>query len=194
MGEVFIALSVLVALLGIKTPGKVYDVAAGYYRRKLQKSMDAWKELVTIDTDEEHAILAAISDEKHHQYSKYEERRAEFDAFLETLKEQYPGYTGGYGHDRNTGLPERVEIGFQRVILAKRGKLSLVDALFGISGDDSDAPFVLWIDGQLKEHGVDEKVYFMYRTDIFKLDDIPKRTLGEYKWDPQINAGYKRPE
>ena len=109
MGEFFIAVIALIGLFYMRAPGKVYEIASEYYSQKLQESVESWKELVTIDTDEEHAILTGFSEERLADYSKYEARRAEFEAFLDSLKEQYPGYTGGYGHDRNTGLPERVE-------------------------------------------------------------------------------------
>lgn len=199
MGAFFFALIALCILAILKIPDAAYDIKAEQCRRKTEEAKAAWKELVTIDPDEEHDLCRRIAYGSVHivsyDSSEYDAYRAEFDTIMDDLKEQYPGYTGCCGHEYKTGAPVSSTIGVQRMVLAKRGKLKLADALFGIMGTEEDLPFVLWIDSQLKEHGINEKLYFQeFFRDVHLIDDIPRRTLGEFKWDPQIGAQYKRPD
>ena len=186
MWSFLFAIVALVALALIQLPDKVYDITAKHYNKEHDESVKAWKERVTIDPDEENELMRDIM-------SHTVNYRDDFQAVIDSIKAADPTYTGTCGHETSHGGPTSTEYGIKRVVLAKRGKMQLADSLFGVIGDSTDAPFVKWMDRQLKEHGINEKLYFTYRSEIHPMNNIPKRTIGAYMWDPQINKMQKRP-
>lgn len=186
MWEFLFAIGAIVVLAAINLPGKVYDITAKRYDKAHKENVEAWKKRVTIDSDEENDLMRDIMSHMANYYD-------DFQSVIDSIKATNPTYTGSYGHETSNGGLTSIENGIKRVVLAKRGKMPLADSLFGIVGDSTDAPFVKWVDRQLKEHGINEKLYFTYRSEIHPMDNIPKRTIGEYMWDPQINGMYKRP-
>ena len=89
-----------------------------------------------------------------------------------------------------------------RILMARKGKLTSMDAEYGIQNSGFSAPtvkmmqerntasanFVLWIDSQLREHGICENVYIEPSPSLaFVLTEPNKIKNGTYKWEPAIS-------
>lgn len=89
-----------------------------------------------------------------------------------------------------------------RILLARRGKLTAIDAEYGIKNSGFSAPtvkmmqeqnrasanFVLWIDKQLREHGICEELYIESgMNQAFLLTEPNKIRNGSYMWEPALS-------
>ena len=94
-----------------------------------------------------------------------------------------------------------------RILLAQKGKLRYGDAHFGIANNGFGAPttkmmhewntdsanFALWINEQLKKHGVDEPMYIETSPGVvFRLTEENKFRNGSYIWEPVISPTARR--
>lgn len=92
-----------------------------------------------------------------------------------------------------------------RIMLARRGKLCYLDADIGIANCGFSAPttlqmrqwngnssrFVLWINDQLKKHGIDEDLFIETTPNsAFPLASSLTRN-GTYKWRPNLSFSAK---
>lgn len=95
----------------------------------------------------------------------------------------------------------------QRIMLARKGKLTWLDAEYGIQNSGFGAPtvkmmqeqniasanFVLWIDSQLRRHGICENLYIEASPSYaFLLNEPNKIRNGSYKWEPVIMPSTKK--
>ena len=89
-----------------------------------------------------------------------------------------------------------------RIMMARKGKLTSMDAEYGIQNSGFSAPtvkmmqeqntatanFVIWIDGQLRQHGICEDLYIESGPNVaFLLTEPNKIRNGTYKWEPAIS-------
>ena len=89
-----------------------------------------------------------------------------------------------------------------RIMMARKGKLTTMDAEYGIQNSGFSAPtvkmmqeqntasanFVIWIDGQLRQHGICEDLYIESGPNAaFLLTEPNKIRNGTYKWEPAIS-------
>ena len=94
-----------------------------------------------------------------------------------------------------------------RIMMARKGKLTSIDAEYGIQNSGFSAPtvkmmqeqnrasanFVLWIDKQLKAHGVCENLYIDCGLNTaFLLTEPNKIRNGSYMWEPAISPATKK--
>lgn len=192
MGGIILAFVVLVLFIMHKAPGMAYDITQARYNA-IQKQRDKdWQARVVPTPEEEEDI-------KFDEYKRHQELLDEYSAIVRRDREEHPEKI-----DRVNGKTPLERQWFEnatlRMCYAQHGKMCLADALFGMRGYQKDVPVILWIDEQLKKHGVDEKMYFTCtssRNDkrtVFNLNEVPPNVYGEFKWDPQINPMYKRPQ
>lgn len=88
-----------------------------------------------------------------------------------------------------------------RILMARKGKLTSIDAEYGIQNSGFSAPtvkmmqeqnrasanFALWIDKQLRAHGVCEDLYIDCGLNTaFLLTEPNKIRNGSYMWEPAI--------
>lgn len=94
-----------------------------------------------------------------------------------------------------------------RIMMARKGKLTSIDAEYGIQNSGFSAPtvkmmqeqnrasanFALWIDKQLKAHGVCEDLYIDCGLNTaFLLTEPNKIRNGSYMWEPAISPVTKK--
>ena len=116
--------------------------------------------------------------------------------FLEEVKQAY----SDMGKDTsNIFMPRKTEL--LRILLARRGKLRYVDAENGIENFvsilkptptegkrnyESQLKFAVWMNGQLKAHGINEELVLVGVDELcYKIEDSRWR-MGRYKWRPSI--------
>ena len=88
-----------------------------------------------------------------------------------------------------------------RILLAKKGKLKSLDAEYGMANNGFGAPttkmmhewntdsadFALWVDKQLRAHGICEPLYIETSPQMaFHLTAANKFRNGSYKWEPAL--------
>ena len=118
--------------------------------------------------------------------------------FLEEVKQAY----SDMGKDTsNIFMPRKTEL--LRILLARRGKLRYVDAENGIENFvsilkptptegkrnyESQLKFAVWMNGQLKAHGINEELVLVGVDELcYKIEDSRWR-MGRYKWRPQKDS------
>lgn len=88
-----------------------------------------------------------------------------------------------------------------RIMMARRGKLCYYDAYWGIENTGYLAPttlmmnqlnentsrFILWINTQLKKHGIDEKVYIEVAGGSAYPVESSLQRQGKYMWEPRLS-------
>ena len=93
----------------------------------------------------------------------------------------------------------------RQIMMACRGKLTDNDASLGIwiglqsggtqisnlRGLDHMRKYVMWIDRQLKEHGVNEEMYFHEFGTAYTIDAARHRFNGTFRWAPSVPVGIK---
>lgn len=121
------------------------------------------------------------------------ERREQF---LEEVRQAY----SEMGRDTNSVfIPRKTEL--LRILLARRGKLRYVDAENGIENFVSvvkptpaegkknyelQLKFAVWINEQLKAHGISEEFVLVGVDELCYKIDNSKWRMGRYKWRPSI--------
>lgn len=143
-----------------------------------QNDLDSW-ESKTTDRQLESELRSLIS-------------RATYDEILNALIEI--GWSGEMSQN-----PERYREDVLRLLMSSKGKLPYSDATFGINshyGKDPESKeeallnvrsynIVMFIDAQLKHHGIDEPMY-VYRVAYHPLHDKSSHVSGRYMWKPML--------
>ena len=132
------------------------------------------------------------------------EEQLEQDIFIGEKREQFleevrQAYSEMSKDTSNIFMPRKTEL--LRILLARRGKLRYIDAENGIENlvsilkptpiegkknYESQLKFAIWMNEQLKKHGVDEEFVLVGIDELcYKIEDSRWR-MGRYKWRPSI--------
>lgn len=111
-------------------------------------------------------------------------------------------YGKGYSKKQKENIAKNNRDKALRIMLARQGKLRCYDADYGVTtGYWENIPlltqqkwakekteFMLWITEQLRQHGIDEKLYIQddFGKDAFLASSNPIRN-GRYVWEPMIS-------
>ena len=132
------------------------------------------------------------------------EEQLEQDIFIGEKREQFleevrQAYSEMSKDTSNIFMPRKTEL--LLILLARRGKLRYIDAENGIENFvsilkptpiegkknyESQLKFAIWMNEQLKAHGISEELVLVGVDELcYKLEDSKWR-MGRYKWRPSI--------